>query len=160
MRKKTLPSRLVILVLLLIFSINANSQNIDSIPKIYQLEEVDNKPEFKGGKEKLFKFVMNNLRYPGDALRENMDGRVLVDFVVTRSGYIINAKVRGSLYPSLDAEALRIITKMSQQWVPGEKDGQAVDVAYFLPILFRTAHSRELRSSDENHLINTEITED
>jgi len=96
---------------------------------------VESLPEFPGGKEALMKFIQTNIKYPAEAQKANAQGKVFVSFVVSSAGKVENAKVVSSVYPALDAEALRLVNSMPD-WKPGRQRGVAVDVAYTLPIEF------------------------
>jgi len=96
---------------------------------------VETMPEFPGGKEALMKFIQMNIKYPAEAQKANAQGKVFVSFVITRAGKVENAKVVSSVYPALDAEALRLVNSMPD-WKPGCQRGKAVDLSYMLPIEF------------------------
>lgn len=96
---------------------------------------VEQMPQLPGGMEGLMKFIRKNLRYPAEALRDELEGRVFVSFTVTRSGQITGAHIIKGLAPALDAEALRVIGLMPA-WTPGKQNGQAVDVSYTVPLTF------------------------
>lgn len=99
------------------------------------VDVVENMPEFNGGAGALMQYLSHNIRYPEDT---DIQGRVIVSFVVDKDGSISNAQVVKSLHPSLDAEALRIINNMPK-WIPGTQNGKPVNVKYAVPISFRKA---------------------
>lgn len=99
-------------------------------------KEVDALPEFKGGQGAMFKFLAENVRYPEDAVNAGKEGRVVVHFVVKADGSIAGARVDKPVYPSLDAEAIRVISSMPA-WTPGTKDGRPVGVEFSLPVQFK-----------------------
>ncbi|WP_276131788.1 energy transducer TonB [Polluticoccus soli] len=82
------------------------------------------------------KYLMENLRYPKDAESEDIEGRVMMKFVVTETGGFDSIRVAKPLYPSLDAEALRVISTMPP-WKPGKKGGKPVRVPFTMPVVFR-----------------------
>ena len=82
-------------------------------------------------------FIRKNLRYPKDAYDAGIEGRVNVRFIVTEQGYFDSVKVMKPLYPSLDAEAIRIIKALSQPWKPGKMGNKVVRVHYTIPVFFR-----------------------
>ena len=96
---------------------------------------VENMPEFNGGMNALMQYLSHNIRYPEE---KDIQGRVLVSFVVGKDGSISNAQVVKSVHPSFDAEALRIINNMPK-WIPGTQNGKPVNVKYVVPINFRKA---------------------
>ena len=99
-------------------------------------ESPDAYPEYPGGVEGIVKFLVENLRYPEDAYSLNIQGRVIVRFVVDTEGHVTDPEVVGSVYPSLDAEALRVVSLLNG-FTPGIKDVKAVRTWYTLPISFR-----------------------
>ena len=97
---------------------------------------VDPMPEFKGGKEKLSKFLSKNLNYPEKAYNDNIEGTVFVSFVVGKSGEIENVKIKKGIRKDLDNEALRVVMKMPK-WKPGAQNGNPIPVQMTLPIVFK-----------------------
>ena len=93
-------------------------------------------PEYKGGQEAMMKFVVENVKYPEEAKKNGIQGKVFISFTVTKTGKLENIKVLKNLNDLLDAEALRVISTMPD-WVPGESKGTAVDVEVTLPIMFK-----------------------
>lgn len=83
---------------------------------IYQIAEV--MPEFPNGLDALFNFISDNLKYPSDALEKGMQGRVVVQVVVNEDGSVTQPQILKSISPSLDKEALRIVSIMPK-WKPG-----------------------------------------
>ena len=96
---------------------------------------VEQMPEYPGGMEALFEFLKNNIKYPEDAQKQKVEGRVIATFVVETDGSISNIEVVKHAFPSLDAEAVRVIQAMPK-WAPGKQKGQAVRVKYTIPINF------------------------
>lgn len=92
-------------------------------------------PEFPGGINELMKFLQENMKYPEDATKEGKQGRVIVRFVIDKDGTISDATVMRSVYPSIDAEALRVVNAMPK-WTPGKVKGAPVRVKYTLPLVF------------------------
>ena len=106
---------------------------MSSIEKESPLEKM---PEFPGGNQEMMKWLMKNVQYPEDALKAEKQGRVIVDFVVGADGSIRDAAVNNPVWPSLDAEAIRVVKAMPR-WTPGKKDGCEVDVKFSVPIEFK-----------------------
>lgn len=109
-------------------------------------EEVDNKteevfviceemPEYPDGEYALQRFIAKNIKYPKVAQQNGIEGRVYITFVVNQDGIVKNTKVIKGVDPSLDAEALRVVSSMPD-WKPGKQDGKAVSVSYTVPINF------------------------
>lgn len=97
---------------------------------------VEKMPQYPGGDEELFKYLATNIKYPSDAKEQNIEGRVICQFVINRDGSVSDVVVVRSIAPSLDAEAVRVISAMPN-WTPGEQRGQTVRVKYTLPINFK-----------------------
>ena len=98
--------------------------------------EVDEMPVFPEGDSGLLKFIANNAKYPEDAKKNNITGKVIVKFVVGKDCMISNVEVLNSVYPSLDAEAVRVVNSLPKFEKPAKKDGVAVSVNYMIPIAF------------------------
>lgn len=92
-------------------------------------------PEYAGGLPVLLQTIGSRTRYPKEALRHDEQGKVLVDFVIDRSGTVQQARVRQHVSPLLDAEALRVVNSL-RSWAPGRLDGEPVDVFFTLPVTF------------------------
>ena len=96
----------------------------------------DKYPTFKGkGTEAFSAWVTAHLKYPKDAKAAHVDGTVKVQFVVGTNGGVQEVEVLEGAYPSLDAEAVRVV-KSSPKWKPGIKDGKPCRVTYTLPVIF------------------------
>jgi TonB family protein len=98
---------------------------------------VENMPTFNGGEpaQEFRKFIAQNLQYPKSAAAKGVDGRVIVQFRITKSGQVADAVVVRSLDPTLDKEAIRVVNS-SPRWTPGEQRGKPVDVLFTFPINF------------------------
>lgn len=99
-------------------------------------EVVEKMPAFPGGMAELMKYLRSNVRYPVEAHKAGIQGRVVVSFVVNKDGTVKDAKIVRSVDKSIDAEALRVISAMPK-WQPGYQDGKAVSVRYTVPVTFR-----------------------
>ncbi len=97
---------------------------------------VEQKPQFPGGEAALLKYVAEHIRYPAMAQENNIQGRVVVQFVVTKTGAVGEVKVVRGKDPDLDKEAVRVV-KSLPKFVPGKMNGHAVNVWYTLPIQFK-----------------------
>ena len=96
---------------------------------------VEQMPEYPGGMQALFEFISKNIKYPADAQKQKVEGRVLAKFVIETDGSISDIEVVKNAFPSLDAEAVRVIQAMPK-WIPGRQKGQAVRVKFVMPINF------------------------
>lgn len=97
---------------------------------------VEQMPQFPGGEAELMKFIQKNLKYPPVAMENNIQGRVVIQFVVTKTGKIGEVKVARGKDPDLDKEAVRVV-KSLPDFIPGKMNGQSVNVWYTLPITFK-----------------------
>ncbi len=97
---------------------------------------VENQPEFPGGMEGLGQFIGKNLHYPTAAERAKVQGRVFLNFVVTKDGSITDINLLKGIGYGADEEAMRVVAQMPH-WKPGMQNGQAVNVRYNLPINFQ-----------------------
>lgn len=102
----------------------------------YVYDVVEEMPQFPGGPSALFEYLSKNIQYSKAAKKNGIQGRVLVSFIVEKDGSISNAKVEKSVEPSLDEEALRVVTVMPK-WVSGKQNGVPVRVKYTVPVTFR-----------------------
>ena len=96
---------------------------------------VEQMPEYPGGMQALFEYLGQNLKYPEDAKEQKIEGRVIAIFVVETDGSISNVEVVKPVFPSLDAEAVRVLSGMPK-WKPGMQSGKVVRVKYTVPINF------------------------
>ncbi|RXQ90971.1 TonB family protein [Ancylomarina salipaludis] len=92
-------------------------------------------PEFPGGTDALLKYLAQNVKYPEEARKMKIQGRVYVGFVVDINGDIIDVRIQRGVHSLLDAEALRVIKAMPK-WKPGQQRGKPVRVNYTIPINF------------------------
>jgi TonB family protein len=97
---------------------------------------VEEMPEFPGGVTALRNFLAQSVKYPAEAVSKGVQGKVYVTFIVDKDGSTKNAKIARGVDPSLDAEALRVVSSLPK-WKPGMQKGQAVAVQYTVPINFR-----------------------
>jgi len=107
-------------------------KSIDGKPIFFKVEEM---PEFPGGELALRKAIAKTVKYPVEAQKKGIQGKVYVSFVVDHTGKVRNAKVVRGVTPSLDKEAVRVISSLAD-WTPGTQRGEAVAVSYTVPISF------------------------
>ena len=93
-------------------------------------------PQFPGGDAALIKYLDSHIQYPPEAAKNNIQGRVILQFVVDKTGEIGEVKVVRSVDKDLDKEAVRIV-KTLPKFIPGRQNGQAVSVWYTLPVTFK-----------------------
>ena len=104
--------------------------------KIFQV--VEQMPEYPGGDEAMMKLIQQHITYPSDAREMNLQGRVVLGFVVNEDGSLDSFAVKRGLWPSIDAEALRVV-RLLKDFKPGKQQGKAVRVSFVLPIMFRVS---------------------
>lgn len=101
----------------------------------------DRRPMFKGDMSfvKLNEWVERHLRYPREAKKAGIQGKVYIGFTITKEGRLTNIKVLKGCYPLLDAEAVRVIETTAGKWTCGYMPGtdEPVDVAITCPIVFQ-----------------------
>jgi TonB family protein len=102
--------------------------------EVFNVVEVE--PEFPGGMEALIKYLSENIKYPEQAKKENIQGRVFVAFVVEKDGSVTDAKLLRGIGGGCDEEALRVVNAMPK-WKPGMQRGVPVRVQYNIPISFK-----------------------
>ena len=100
------------------------------------LKSVEQMPQFPGGDAALIKYLDSHIQYPPEAAKNNIQGRVILQFVVDKTGEIGEVKVVRSVDKDLDKEAVRLI-KTLPKFIPGRQNGQAVAVWYTLPVTFK-----------------------
>ena len=93
-------------------------------------------PQFPGGEAELMKYVANHIKYPTMAAENNIQGRVVVKFVVKKDGSVGEVQVLRGKDPDLDKEAVRVVRTLPK-FIPGKMNGQAVSVWFTLPINFK-----------------------
>jgi TonB family protein len=99
---------------------------------------VEEMPKFPGGDDALMKFINSNVVYPKTAKDKNIQGRVIIRFVVGADGTVRDPQVLRAVDPELDAEAVRVI-KSLPKFQPGKQGGKVVSVYYSIPITFALA---------------------
>jgi TonB family protein len=97
---------------------------------------VEQIPVFPGGFEGFSKYLAQNIHYPADAVKNKVEGKVFLTFVVERNGSLADIKVLRGVSPDIDAEALRVM-KASPHWRPGIQNGRPVRVQFSVPISFK-----------------------
>lgn len=100
---------------------------------------VDEIASFPGGEEPLKEWIGKNMLYPEQCQRENVQGMVVVSFIVEQDGSISDVKATRSPHPALAEEAIRMIKSMPQ-WKPAIQTGKAVRSRFNLPIRFRLSN--------------------
>jgi protein TonB len=113
-------------------SYSQNSNSTEQEPFVF----AEQMPEFIGGDNALMAFLQKNIKYPAKALKNNIQGVVMINFVVHTDGSIRKANVTKGIGGGCDEEALRVIKKMPK-WKPGMQAGKAVPVYFDVPVNFK-----------------------
>lgn len=102
----------------------------------FMCEMAETMPKFPGGEKALMEYLSKNIKYPKDAQKSGIQGRVLVTFIVEKDGKISDPKVLKSVHKSLDKEALSVVKSMPK-FEPGSLNGKVVRTKYTLPVTFK-----------------------
>jgi protein TonB len=98
-------------------------------------QKVDEMPEFPGGDIALLNYIGENTKYPKDAKEKGIQGKVIMRFKVKEDGSVSDVSVLNGVYPSIDAESIRVIGTLPK-FTPGKLKGKIVAVWYMVPITF------------------------
>ena len=114
----------------------ADSNNNAAASGSLTYNDLDVRPSFPGGPSEMFRWIGTHLVYPRSAQDAGISGRVVVGFVVDKSGNLQDIHIVESVHPDLDNEAMRVINGMPA-WTPGQKNGEPVSVKYSVPVVFK-----------------------
>lgn len=106
----------------------------EDVDQIFNVVEESASP--KGGMSSFYKYVGDKLKYPAQARRMGIEGKVYVDFVVERDGRLTDVKILKGIGAGCDEEAVRIV-QSSPPWNPGKQRGKPVRQKYVIPIVFK-----------------------
>lgn len=112
----------------------ATSREVPEQEPVFEVAEV--MPEFPGGGKAFFEFIARNLQYPQEAIDRQIEGRVILQFVVDKQGKISDIQVLRGVTPELDQAAIDVMCTLPD-WKPGMQDGKPVNVKYTMPIVFK-----------------------
>lgn len=122
--------------------VDKNANVVEALPQVATAAEdtvvlrtVEQLPEFPGGIVMFMKWLTRNLRYPPQAQRQKIQGKVIVSFIVNKDGSIASPTIVRSADPILDREALRVI-RMMPPWKPGMEDGKPCRTMFAIPVNF------------------------
>lgn len=130
---KTIKSIFFLVVFLTVGLVQTNGQDNKSKDGVFDTVEV--MPEYPGGKMELRKDIAASVKYPEEAKKNGIQGKVYVSFVVDEKGKVADVKIARSVDSSLDKEAVRVVESL-KTWKPGKEKGKEVKVAYTVPINF------------------------
>ena len=106
-------------------------------------KKVGKMPSYPGGDEARIKFMLENIKYPAEAMKNNVQGKVFVQYIVRADGSITDVKILRGIGGGCDDEAMRVI-KLMPKWNPGMDKGKPVDVEFVMPINFALdSHPKE-----------------
>jgi protein TonB len=115
---------------------------VEQMPRFPGCESIggDNSARAECANKKLMEFIYSNIQYPAIARENNVEGTVVIQFVVDTDGSITDAKIVRDIGAQCGEEALRIVELMNhmpEKWTPGKQRGRAVKVLYMLPVKFK-----------------------
>ena len=125
--------KLFISVAVLFTAVLCQAQNKENKMKDGVYQEVEVMPEYPGGENALMNDLTGSIKYPEEARKNGIQGKVFVSFVVDEQGKVTNAKIERGVEASLNQESLRVVNGL-KTWKPGMEKGKAVKVAYTIPI--------------------------
>lgn len=119
-------------------------KEVEELPRFYtqtcEQSEGSNMDKMECSNQALMQFIINNLKYPKAAKAAKIEGKAMVQFVVSKEGTIKNIEVKETPNEELGAEAVRVLNLMNEQnqnWIAGIADGKKVDVQLMLPFTFK-----------------------
>jgi TonB family protein len=129
---------------------NSNPQTPTPPPQEQKqaFKAVEVMPAFPGGEEARIKFMMENLKYPQDAMKKGISGKVFVSFIVKADGSITDVKILRGIGGGCDEEAMRVV-KLMPKWKPGMSKGVPADVIFNLPVTFALEKDKKASPSDK-----------
>lgn len=122
----------VILFMVCVANLSAQDSENKKGDVYYKVEEM---PKYPGGEEALRVDIAKTVKYPEEAVKKGIQGKVYVTFVVNEQGKVVDSKIARGVAPSLDKEALRVMGEL-KTWTPGKQKGKLVKVSYTVPINF------------------------
>ena len=132
--RKNVSLKVVLMMLVLLFSFMTSTAQTKKNDMVFDVVEV--MPQFPGGQIAMLKYIMENIKYPEQAMKEGIQGRVAVRFIVEKDGSISDVKPILSVHPLLNKEAVRVVESMPK-WTPGKQNGKPVRVRFNLPVMFK-----------------------
>ncbi|MCJ7446843.1 MAG: energy transducer TonB [Bacteroidales bacterium] len=93
-------------------------------------------PEFPGGNQALLDYIAKNIKYPEEAIMNNIQGKVTLKFVVNADGSVNRIEILGGVDPLLDQEAIRVVSTLPK-FRPGKQNGIPVPVWFMVPVNFQ-----------------------
>lgn len=132
--RKNVSLKVALMMLVLLFSFMTSTAQTKKNDMVFDVVEV--MPQFPGGQIAMLKYIMENMKYPKQAMKEGIQGRVTVSFIVEKDGRVSNVRLLHSVQSALDKEAIRVVKSMPK-WTPGKQNGKPVRVRFNLPVMFK-----------------------
>ena len=132
--RKNVSLKVALMMFVLLFSFMTSTAQTKKNNMVFDVVEV--MPQYPGGQIAMLKYIMENIKYPEQAMKEGIQGRVTVRFIVEKDGSISNVKPVLSVHPLLDKEAVRVVKSMPK-WSPGKQKGKPVRVQFNVPVMFK-----------------------
>lgn len=117
------------------FSLNVNAQEKKSDNSDVVFTVVENEAEFPGGVEAMNRFMAENIKYPTLAKQKNIEGKVIISFIVEKNGTLSDIRTIKDIGEGCGDEGVRIV-KLMPKWKPAKQKGQPVRQQFLLPISF------------------------
>ena len=115
--------------------------SVEFVQEAILINPVKTRPTFNGKDVNAFsKWVNEHLTYPEKAKNKGIEGRVIVQYVITEDGKLTNVKILRGVHPLLDKEAVRAIKSAPQAWKPGTVRDKPVRYTYTFPVIFKIKH--------------------
>ena len=105
-------------------------------------------PYFRGGDRALMEYLQKHVNYPPEAVKDSIQGRVIVQLLIERNGEVSEVKVVRSVHELLDNEAVRVC-KSLPKFFPGRRGGETVAMWLTLPITFKLEGKNDLESTED-----------
>ena len=132
--RKNVSLKVALMMLVLLFSFTTSTAQTKKNDMVFDVVEV--MPQFPGGQIAMLQYLMKNIKYPEQAMKEGIQGRVTVRFIVEKDGSISDVKPVLSVHPLLNKEAVRVVKSMPK-WSPGKQNGKPVRVRFNVPVMFK-----------------------
>lgn len=132
--RKNVSLKVALMMLVLLFSFMTSTAQTKKNDMVFDVVEV--MPQYPGGPIAMLKYLMENIKYPEQAMKEGIQGRITVRFIVEKDGSISDVKPVLSVHPLLNKEAVRVVKSMPK-WSPGKHNGKPVRVRFNLPVMFK-----------------------
>ncbi len=123
------------LIMIFAFSLNVNAQEKKSDNSDVVFTVVENEAEFPGGLEAMNRFLAENIKYPTLAKQKNIEGKVIISFIVEKNGTLTDIRTIKDIGEGCGDEGVRIV-KLMPKWKPAKQKGQPVRQQFLLPISF------------------------